>query len=206
VNTWAPQGGKKLSEQALPLEHQAMLNQLRREAKRRQLAMEATISKENDYGTAAHYLFVKSTMRPAKDLLCGVVEGYLMLSSSMRERKETESYLWGKLLMGDMGWAQEDLNVGDLLEQPVNEHVQLYGLFGELAQRLKSAWDCVSQAPEETAKGHGVRKEVVLTLNGKAPDEVSEVVKTKRMQSNQKVTNQLCAGKYVLIDMQARIT
>jgi hypothetical protein len=124
----------------------------------------------------------------------------------MRERKETESYLWGKLLMGDMGWAQEDLNVGDLLEQPMNEHVQLYGLFGELAQRLKSAWDCVSQAPEETAKGHGVRKEVVLTLNGKAPDEVSEVVKTKRMQSNQKVTNQLCAGKYVLIDMQARIT
>ncbi len=188
VNTWAPQGGgdKKLSEQALPKEHKEVLKQLRKEAKSEGLSMEATITKVNDYGTAAHYLFVKSTRAPAKDLLCGVAEGYVMLSSTTRGRKEVEDYLWGKLLKGAMGWEWEDANEDDLLRQPVNEQVELHGLFGELEQRLKTAWNSAKQALEEEAKWHGARKELVITLSGKEPDEVSKVECQKRNASNQK--------------------
>ena len=155
-----------------------MAEELEREAAEQDMPVEISISKVNDYGPAAHYLFAKSTQQPAMDLLCGVVEGYCMLSEESRRRGEVEAYLWEVLLKGDFGWNQleeeENGGGGNLEEEPVDERVQLYGLFKVLEQRLRLAWSSANQAPGQAAKGHGVRKEMVITVRAMPRDEVSD--------------------------------
>ena len=153
-----------------------MSEELEREAAGQDMAVKVSISKVNDYGTAAHYLSVKSVKEPAKDLLCGTADGYCMLSEESRRRPEVDAFLWDDLLGGDFGFDQlelEEIGAGDnLLEQRVDEWAPLYGLFKELEQRLRLAWSSAKQAPDQGAKGHGVRKEVVITVQATPREEV----------------------------------